>query len=172
SQSNLSFPEKKKGRKNFYEYVQYGISINDFYEYQKKVIDSLIKDKVLYINLANQIRFTNPTSISFYYLLWEKGYLSTLYLSESDLKVIEEENVKGNVKYSNTLFSKQESDYISYIMDNKKFSNALAIRNKITHGSYGKKQDSDYKSYYLELLMILIIFTVRINEELDCYKSN
>lgn len=35
-----------------------------------------------------------------------------------------------------------------------------------------KKQDSDYKSYYLELLMILIIFTVRINEELDCYKSN
>ncbi|MGV7904644.1 hypothetical protein PJN93_33020, partial [Mycobacterium kansasii] len=47
SQSNLSFPEKKKDRKNFYEYVQYGISINDFYEYQKKVIDSLIENKVL-----------------------------------------------------------------------------------------------------------------------------
>lgn len=82
------------------------------------------------------------------------------------LKLIEAEVNKGNLKYGNTLFSEQESNYISFIMDNKKYSNGLSIRNKITHGSFSKKKPYQYKEYYLELLMIQILYTLKINEEI------
>ncbi|VFA57516.1 Uncharacterised protein [Enterococcus hirae] len=169
SQSILAFPEKKTNRTNFFEYIRNGISIDDFYDYQKETIESLIQKDILHINVANQLCFTHLTKITIYLLLWQKGYLSTNYMSDTLLKIIEVEVEEKHLKYGNTLFSEQESDYISFVMDNKKFSNALSIRNKITHGSYGKKEESDYKTYYLELLMILVLFTVRINEELDCY---
>ncbi|HBI1869718.1 hypothetical protein [Enterococcus faecalis] len=167
SQSKLAFPEKKKNKKNFFEYVKNGISVDDFHDYQKRIIKSLIHKDILYINVMNQICFTNPSSVNLYYLLWEKGYLSTLYMPETVLELIEEELRLGHIKYGNTLFSEQEIDYISFVMDNKKFSNGLAVRNKIIHGSFGRKPKSEHKECYLELLMILVLFTVRINEELD-----
>lgn len=45
----------------------------------------------------------------------------------------------------------------------------LKIRNKITHGVYSKKNDKDYKNYYLSLLGVFLLYTYRIDEELDWY---
>ena len=83
------------------------------------------------------------------------------------LQLVDDEVEKGNLRYGDTLFSEQESDYISYIMDDKKYSNTLAIRNKITHGSLAKKSAKEHKDFYLELLMILMMYTIRINDELE-----
>ena len=99
--------------------------------------------------------------------MWESGYCPLFGFSDELLQRISNEVKMGNLRYGDTLFSEQESDYISYIMDNKKFNNALAIRNKITHGSFAKKSAKEHKDYYLELLIILMLYTVRINEELD-----
>lgn len=100
-------------------------------------------------------------------MIWDYGYFSVFFFSDDLLEKVEDEVSKGNFRYGNTLFSEQESDYISFIMDNKKYNNGLAIRNKITHGSYAKKSLNKHKEYYLELLMIQLLYTVRINEEID-----
>lgn len=61
------------------------------------------------------------------------------------LAKVQQEVEKGNLRYGNTLFSEQESDYISYVMDDKKFSNTLAIRNKYTHGGSRKGRPTSIK---------------------------
>ncbi len=80
---------------------------------------------------------------------------------------VQQEVEKGNLRYGNTLFSEQESDYISYVMDDKIFSNTLAIRNKYTHGSFSKRLAHEHKGHYMELMLIMLLYTVKINGELD-----
>lgn len=168
NQSRLAFPENKNGLSSFYDYVQSGIVLDDYYNNQKQIIiDTLVKNNVIAYKGTNEIHFKDIRLVKLYKLLWEKGYISILTLSDELLRIIENEVHKGNLRYGNTLFSEQESDYISYIMDNKKYNNGLAIRNKITHGSYAKKSLQDYKKYYLELMMIQLLYTVKINEELE-----
>lgn len=166
--SSLAFTEHKKGQTSFYDYVQSGINLTDFYKYQKIIIkDSLIDKKIIKCTLTNKINFTNDKLISLYKQIWDSGYLSILFLSNDYIQLIDSEVYTKNLKYGNTLFSEQESDYISFVMDNKKYNNGLAIRNKMTHGSFAKKNKQDHKEFYLELMMILLLYTVRINEEID-----
>ncbi|MBC1211017.1 hypothetical protein HB815_08745 [Listeria booriae] len=167
NQTTISFPEKKKGAFSFYEYVNVGIQLSDFFEPQQKIIvDLLEKKQIIGYSVVNQIYFKNLQLIKLYKLVWEHGYCSIFYMNNHLLKLIESEVSKGNLKYGNTLFSEQESDYISFVMDNKKYNNGLSIRNKITHGSFAKKKLYQYKEYYLELLMIQILYTLKINEEI------
>ncbi|MBO0477535.1 hypothetical protein DOK76_10650, partial [Vagococcus sp. DIV0080] len=171
SQSLLSFPEHKKNKNSFYEYLISGIKIEDFYPYQKDMLKLLIEQEILGISDENNLFIVNRKLIELYWLLWDKGYVSILSVPEDMKKIIESEIFKGNLKTESTLFSEQESDYISFVMDNKKFSNGLFIRNKITHGSFANKQECEYKNYYLELLLVLLLYTVRINEELDYFEE-
>ena len=167
-QSSLSFPEKKKGLTSFYEYVREGVSLDDFYDMQQHVITQhLLVKGIIDYDAANCLCFKDLTVINLYKIMWESGYCPLFGFSDELLQRISNEVKMGNLRYGDTLFSEQESDYISYIMDNKKFNNALAIRNKITHGSFAKKSAKEHKDYYLELLIILMLYTVRINEELD-----
>lgn len=167
--SSLSNTKNENISVSFFEHVKKGVTLDDYHEYQRKQIELLIDKKILLINLCNQLIFKKNTVINIYFLIWNKGYLSTLYMNKNQRDIVDIEVNNNNLKYGNTLFSSQESDYISFIMDNKNFSNGLAIRNKITHGNYGKKKNNNYKIYYLELLKILLLFSVRINEELDTY---
>ncbi|MDN5371739.1 MAG: hypothetical protein PWR19_785 [Carnobacterium sp.] len=168
NQSRLSFPEKKSGESSFYYYVQEGVTLHDFYDSQQKIISGYLKvHNIIDYDVSNRIYFKNITLINLYKIIWDAGYCSLIEFSDSLLQMVHEEVVNGNLRYGNTLFSEQESDYISYIMDDKKFNNGLAIRNKMTHGSFAKKSAKEHKDYYLELLMILMLYTVRINEELD-----
>lgn len=168
NQSRLSFPEKKSGKSSFYYYVQEGITFHDFYDSQQKIISDYLKvHNIIDYDVSNRIYFKNITLINLYKIIWDAGYCSLIEFSDPLMQVVHEEVINGNLRYGNTLFSEKESDYISYIMDDKKFNNGLAIRNKMTHGSFAKKSTKEHKDYYLELLMILLLYTVRINEELD-----
>lgn len=168
NQSRLSFPEKKKGESSFYYYVQKGIAVADFYESQQWIISEHLKDNdIIGYDVANRIYFRDPVLIRMYKAIWESGYCSLFDFSDDFLTKVQQEVEKGNLRYGNTLFSEQESDYISFIMDDKKFSNTLAIRNKYTHGSFSKRSGHEHKGHYLELMMIMLLYTVRINGELD-----
>lgn len=61
----------------------------------------------------------------------------------------------------------EPDDIVSYQMEIQTIWKALAIRNKITHGRMARKNVVATKSYYLKLLIILLLYTIRIAEELD-----
>jgi hypothetical protein len=166
--TGLSYIKNKGEGKSFYKHVLDGIKLSDFNNYQRRGIsDTLEATGLIGYDDANRIYFKNNLLVNLYGMIFTAGYCSILNFYGELLQLVEEEVKKGNLRYGNTLFSEQESDYISYIMDDKKYSNTLAIRNKITHGSFAKKSTEEHKEYYLELLMILMMYTIRINNELD-----
>lgn len=61
-------------------------------------------------------------------------------------ELVEKEIINGNLIYGDTLFSEQEIDYISYILDSKRFSNGLRIRNSIVHEGLSRKKKVNIKN--------------------------
>ena len=64
------------------------------------------------------------------------------------------------------VFSIQEINYLNFVLNNKSYDNSWGIRNKYLHGVpiYDSIQQYEYE-YHL-ILLILIFYIIKINEEL------
>lgn len=169
-QSPLSFISSKKEHKTFFKHIKEGVKISDFDEYQIKQISILIEKNI--IKLSNDvIEFTNFREINILYELWKSGTYCLYYKDELTLNIVENLCERGYCEYSNKLFSELEASYLSYILDDKKYGNGLKIRNKFSHGKFSYKSEEEHQKNYLELLQIVIFYVIRINDELEFYKS-
>ena len=169
-QSPLSFISSKKEHKTFFKHIKEGVKISDFDEYQIKQISILIEKNL--IKLSNDlIEFTNFQEINILYELWKSGTYCLYYKDELTLNIVENLCERGYCEYSNKLFSDLEASYLSYILDDKKYGNGLRIRNKFSHGKYSYKSEEEHQKNYLELLQIVVFYVIRINDELEFYKS-
>jgi len=72
------------------------------------------------------------------------------------------------------LFTKLETDYFNYFLNNSEFGNALALRNEYLHGGKkGKDVNGDiHKNNYFILLRIVILIIIKINDDLCIYEDN
>ena len=169
-QSPLSFISSKKEHKTFFKHIKEGVKISDFDEYQIKQINILIEKNL--IKLSNDvIEFTNFREINILYELWKSGTYCLYYKDELTLNIVENLCERGYCEYSNKLFSELEANYLSYVLDDKKYGNGLKIRNKFSHGKFSYKSEEEHQKNYLELLQIVIFYVIRINDELEFYKS-
>ena len=71
--------------------------------------------------------------------------------------------------YENTLFSKNEYDYLNYYL-NSKFSNGLELRNKYAHGTHSTDGSQHFNDYF-KFLEILVLIIIKINEEFCLYDN-
>ncbi len=101
--------------------------------------------------------------------LWEVGFVALEYQDDERLDVIDGLIKDGFMYTGSSLFSKQESDYLSYILNDELFDNALALRNKYSHGS-SVLNNNDEVNYCL-LLIVLSLITIKINDELCLHKG-
>ena len=167
-QSILSFIPSKKKHGTFFKHVIDGIKITDFADYQVEPINALIDINILKLS-DEVIRFTNVQEINILYKLWKSGTYCLYYKDKLILDIAEDLCNKGYCGYSDNLFSEHESNYLSYILDDKKYGNGLKIRNKFSHGKFGYKKEEEHLQNYLELLQIVIFYVMRINDELEYY---
>lgn len=169
-QSTLSHISSRKNMQSFFRHVQDGISVNDFREYQKGAIELLIKkDTIEIVDEGDAIKFKNPREINILYKLWKTGTYCLFYRNKSNLKVVEQLVKKGLCEYSSMLFSEAEINYLSYVLDDKKYGNGLKIRNKFAHGKFSYLKEEQHEKNYLELLQILVFYVIRINDELEFF---
>ena len=158
---------------SFFRHAQDGISINDFREYQKGAIELLIKKDIIEIvDEDGAIKFKNPREINILYKLWKTGTYCLFYRNKSNLKAVEQLVKKGLCEYSSMLFSEAEINYLSYVLDDKKYGNGLKIRNKFAHGKFSYLKEEQHEKNYLELLQILVFYVIRINDELDFFAES
>lgn len=170
NQSPLSFISSKKEHSTFFKHIKSGVKITDFEDYQVKQIKILIGKNLL--KLSNElITFTNFQEINILNKLWKSGTYCLYYKDKLTLDIAEDLCKKGYCEYSDNLFSEYESNYLSYILDDKKYGNGLKIRNKFSHGKFSYKSEEEHQKNYLELLQIVIFYVMRINDELEFYKS-
>ena len=173
NQSILSHIPSNNNIQTFFRHVQGGISVNDFDEYQKCAIELLIKKDIIEIvDEGGAIKFKNPREINILYKLWKTGTYCLFYRKEPNLNAVEQLVKKGICTYSNKLFSEAESNYLSYILDDKKYGNGLKIRNKFAHGKFSYLTEEQHMKNYLELLQILVFYVIRINDELDFFAES
>ncbi|RTE37226.1 hypothetical protein [Staphylococcus epidermidis] len=139
---------------------------------RQKYIDFLESEKIVLIENNKKIEFENERYIILIFKIWKYGYLNSIYLNDDELNILYEGVKKKYFKTSNLLFSKSELDYLKYILDNKNFDNSLGLRNKYIHGKFSriseKENDSDiHKFNYIEILIVVFLFIVKVNEELE-----
>ncbi|MBP5769559.1 MAG: hypothetical protein J6W51_10840 [Fibrobacter sp.] len=89
--------------------------------------------------------------------------LNVLPLNSQDRQCIESLIAKGILEATDSLFSKNEQDYISFIWDDK-FKNGLAIRNRYLHGAYPTDERRIHWDY-IELLKLLVMIMISMDEE-------
>lgn len=167
-QSPLSLISSKKEHKTFFKHIKEGVKITDFDDYQIRQINILIEKNLL--KLSNDvIKFSNFQEINILNKLWKSGTYCLYYKDKLILDIVEDLCKKGYCEYSDNLFSEYESNYLSYILDDKKYGNGLKIRNKFSHGKFGYKREEEHLQNYLELLQIVIFYVMRINDELEFY---
>ena len=167
-QSSLSFNSSKKEHGTFFKHIIDGVKITDFADYQVEQIKILIEKNILKLS-DDVIKFTNFQEINILNKLWKSGTYCLYYKDKLILDIAEDLCKKGYCEYSDNLFSEYESNYLSYILDDKKYGNGLKIRNKFSHGKFGYKREEEHLQNYLELLQIVIFYVIRINDELEFY---
>lgn len=166
--SRLAYTLSNEGSHTFFSLVVAGININDFADYQQEDIKYLIEKNIVEI-VGDTIKFKNIREIKILYMLWRTGTYCLFYKLESDLAVAQNLVEKNFCEYTNKVFSEPEINYLSFILDDKKYGNGPKIRNKFTHGKFSRLDEKKQLEYYLELLQIVVFYVIRINDELEYY---
>lgn len=165
-QSGLTYLYKtNKSYKSFYELLlNENLKLDDFHPYQQQQINLLIENSYCYID-ANDLIKPDIGICNTLYDLYTNDVISYAYLMTKN-NINEAMNRKLCSIGSNTLFSIPESDYLSYLLNNRKFSNGPDLRNKYAHGNIVNLSEEENERNYYIFIKILIIIILKINSEL------
>jgi hypothetical protein len=141
------------------------VSIDDFANYQKDTIQSLVKDGYLLINKDNIVEIDNITFIYIIRELHRNELLNYWHYpkfirNEIDLLI---EDKKLFIE--NTLFSKEEVKYFNFYLNQKIYTNGYDLRNKYSHGTNTQSEQKHKNDYYL-ILKIIIITLLKIEDDI------
>jgi hypothetical protein len=146
------------------------VNLDDFANYQKDTIQSLIKDGYLKIDKENNVEIDK---ITFIYIIRElhKNQLLNYWhypkfvRDEIDL-LIEDEKLF----IENTLFSKEEVKYFNFYLNQKIYTNGYDLRNKYSHGTNTQSEQKHKNDYYL-ILKIIILSLLKIEDDIVIVKK-
>lgn len=168
-QSLLAFSEKHKGapQQFFGMIVREEVRTEDYHEFCQPLLEHLLEDGTIVVDDRGIIR---PTHEAFILKeVWDKGAIEICKYSEKDKAVVDHFVSKEWLRYSSTLFSADEANYLSYMFDNASFSDALGLRNKYDHGNrFIDDPESLQIAYdYSSLLVVLVCVILKINDDLS-----
>lgn len=167
-QSPLAYsPTHPQGVVGFYEMItQFQLTKRDFIDYCHPLIDNLLDKGFLVMADDGTLQPTGKSLLIA--LVWRRGAARTHFFA-NDSKDLEELVSDNIIQYCNYLLSPDESDYLSYLLNDAKFSDAMALRNKYNHGSAAVSDltQNELESDYDLMLIALIGIVLKINEELS-----
>ena len=137
--------------------------LTDFDESQKKLIKKLQQQQLIILNQQNQI-IAKKNNIE----VLKDFYENSCICNKAYQKQLNKLNIE--CKYTNSLFSTSEVDYLNFILNKKQFPNGHDLRNKYIHGFQSQNEISQLNDYYL-LLMIHCFIALKIYDELANRKS-
>lgn len=162
-QSMLNYSIKtKKSYQNFIEYtLKENLKMNEIAPYNVNDVNWLIDLGVCYIDNDENIKCNALCLI-----------IKQLYDNECVTYIAFRDNEKtdylirkGLCKIGeSTLFSKPETDYLSFLLNKEKFNNGYDIRNKYSHGSI-ILTEQQHKDNYFVLLRLMILIILKIDYE-------
>ncbi|MDQ8287718.1 hypothetical protein Q3C62_00020 [Enterococcus faecium] len=165
-QSLINFiNEEIKGDSFFDLLLNHDVTISDFPEYDRETLQYLIDNKIL-TEKNDILQFENITKIMLLREIYLFGSTSYLHSSSEEKAALDELESEELIIFSSTFFTKQESDYLNFLLNNKVFDNSWAIRNRYQHGVPNYDDSTMYDTDNAISLLILMIYVVKIDDEL------
>ena len=151
---------------NFYKLItKENLKIDNFVDYQIKVLKLLIKDGILYVDEDDYIRIKNRIFIFLVWEIYKKGVISYYWYDTLIQKEILEMEKGGYLYSESTLLSHLESSYFNYYLNDSEFVNSYWIRNKNMHWYYYWNENMASNDFMVIMKLIVLIF-LKIEDEL------
>lgn len=161
----------KKSYKSFLELLLNEEIYESDYENGYKVVLNTLKEwDLIYFDKNNRILLKNLIRINILKELNIFGFINFHRYPQEYKDEINFLKTKKIVRFEDTLFSKQESDYFNYYL-NDVYSNGPKLRNLYAHGiEYLNDNEDSHYSNYIVLLRLMILLIIKINDEF-CLKD-
>lgn len=172
-QCMLNYIDEKRNAHTFFELLNtMPIKKADYSgKYENQYIDFLIEKDILKEDENGILLFKDHLKIMIIQDLYKNGFCVFRRFTPDAQKVLEDLKSLGYLKTTEGLFSSSEADYVSYNLDNAKFSNALALRNKYEHSKGMHLSKEENKNNYLIGLRLMTEVVAKIEEDIDEYIS-
>jgi len=149
------------------------IPYSSFQKYNRPNIDWLIKTGYIKKDKKGIIKFKDIDKISILFDLYENEVINYYHYPPKFRKILDKLVREKICYFESTLFTKSEAKYLNYYLNNRNVSNGHFIRNRYSHGTQPKKENDDiHYQNYLILLYIIILITIKINDDLCLYEDN
>lgn len=169
-QSMLAYvdPFKNKYYRNFYELIRHEkeINYNNYKQYQKQRVDYLIQMGYLSVSDGGIIQVEKIKEIVILKLLYEYHACPYWYFDNEGQNIILDMAQKGWLIEDNHLLTPKERDYFSYYLNNEKFTNGPALRNRYMHGATIGNSEVQHQAAYYRILNLFILLTIKIYDDL------
>ncbi|MGF2925475.1 hypothetical protein ACFX18_09410 [Lactococcus garvieae] len=174
-QTMLGYINKDKNESNFISLISnHKVLYSEFNSFSLSDIDFLIEKEIISREKNDLITLTSyqDSQLLIFGLLWRYGVVNqyNLYdlkhiVNTSLLKrVIQDMEEKNIIKFESTLLSRPESDFLNYLLNNSRYDNAKALRNKYEH-DFVSNNENEYYNDYLYSVIVLFFYVIKINEE-------
>ena len=173
-QCSLNYIDDIRSANTFFDLLNTNLVKKSDYKhtYNNEYIDFLIEKDILKEDKDGVLLFTDPLKLVIIKDLYKNGFIVYRRLTPDAQKVLDDLKSLGYLKATNGLFSSSEADYISFHLDNAKFSNALALRNKYEHSKGMHMSKEENRSDYIIGLRLMTEIVAKIEEDIDEYMSN
>lgn len=173
-QSSISSIDKYKQGGNFVELLldsKLELKINDFKVEQQKIINQLVEQEFLIEEDSTMIlKFKNLDELNVLLKLYAQDVISYYHEGSLMQEAIDSLLIRGVLFSENTLFSKPDVEYMNFVLNTGYWDDGYGLRNNYQHGGRYYEDEEKYNDEYLLGMIILIIYTVRIEEELALEK--
>lgn len=138
------------------------VNINEYYDDCKKSILWLQDKNIVHITTNGLIEWASKNKALILYDLCRNDVISFWHYPKNYRNIFSELCNQHIIKFDNTLLSRPEANYISFLLDKSKYVNGYDIRNRYMHGT----QLNEHKNCYFIALIILIICIIKINDDI------
>lgn len=149
-----SFPDLIKNK---------NMTIADFENFNQPIIKWLYDNNFININDLGIISIDKNVEFVLKNL-FNNGVISQFHCSNGVKELIKNWIDNGNLVAESSLFSKQEQDFIDYMLNVQQFHNGPELRNKYVHGTFSLREETQEEDY-MELLKIMVLLIIKINED-------
>ncbi len=166
-QSHLFYTDKYKSKYNnlFDLLTKEKVLLDDFANFQKDIIQNLIRDGYLSIDESKNVVIE---SIALIYIIRELNrneMINYWHYPRFIREKLDEMIQEGNLFFENTLFTKEEKRYLNYYLNKRECTNGYDLRNRYLHGTNTLSEDKQKQDYYL-LLKVIVLILLKIEDDI------
>lgn len=134
------------------------------------IIKELVEHKLL--NEKTKESLLTTTDLVLLKKIWINGYITFASLSIKERESAEKLVHINLLVENNNVFSREEVKFISFMLDDKKYSNGQSIRNSVLHGTFSSNNHNESQTAYFQVLMVLILIVVRLKDEFQYFDES